>query len=367
MVISDLNSLSVAERVGQLFFIGIPGPELDAATKELIEEVKPGGICLFARNIRDAAQTRELLDALRGYLGYEPLLSVDQEGGTVDRLRRIMTPMPSASQIKTADEAAEFGSIVAETLRLLGFNMDFAPVVDVVDERRSQISKGLAGRTFGHSKEDVTKLAGAFLDALQAGGIVGCLKHFPGLGGAGIDSHEDLPQIAVSDAELTETDLFPYKTLIANGKARSVMAAHAAFPNLALQETGQNGKLLPSSLSYNFVTTLLRGELAFDGLVITDDLEMGAIIKNYGIGDASKMAIKAGVDMLAICAGADAIRNGFHTVLKAANEGELDSIDRSVERISNLRKDLSPPLPFDLGRLDVLSSRTAELKNRLGC
>src|SRR5204862_7589865 len=125
------------------FFIGIGGPELDAATKRLLDEVSPGGVCLFARNIRDASQTRDLLDNLREYLPATPFLSVDQEGGVVDRLRRIMTPMPAAKKLRTPDDASELGSIIGETLRILGFNLDFAPVVDVVDEERSKYQNGL--------------------------------------------------------------------------------------------------------------------------------------------------------------------------------------------------------------------------------
>jgi beta-N-acetylhexosaminidase len=364
----DLDSLPLAEKVGQLFFIGIPGPVLDQATKELLDEVRPGGICLFARNIREASQTRELLDSLREYLGTAPLLSLDQEGGTVDRLRRIMTPMPAAGVIQTTDDARKLAAIIAETLRVLGFNMDFAPVVDVVDEPRSQISRGLASRTFGHNKDDAASLAGEFLWALQADGIVGCLKHFPGLGAATVDSHEELPRVEISDAEFSTTDLYPYLNLMAKGPVRAVMIAHAAYPGVSLQETAQNGKLLPSSLSYNFVTTLLRGQLAFDGLVITDDLEMGAIVKNYGIAEASNMAIAAGVDMLAICADPASIRSGFQSVLRSAEASTLDRerIDVSLERISRIKQHVSAPIEFDPDRLSELSSRINHLAERLG-
>ena len=337
---ADLKALPIAEKVGQLFFIGIPGPELDTATKELLDEVKPGGICLFARNIREAAQTRELLDHIRGCLGTDPLLSLDQEGGIVDRLRRIMTPMPAAASLRTAKDAGELAEIIAETLRILGFNMDFAPVVDVVDAERAEYSRGLASRTFGNSKEDVSEFAGNFIESLQAGGVIGCLKHFPGLGAATVDSHEDLPQVEISEEEFTAADLFPYRELLRAGSVRAVMAGHTVFPNLALQERAQNGKLLPSSLSYNFVTTLLRGELAFDGLVITDDLEMGAIVKNYGIGDACNMAIAAGADMLAICADPDAIRDGQRGCMRprycparsTLEFGRFDPQDRKIEK-----------------------------------
>ena len=358
----ETSSLTLSEQAGRLLFIGITGPEINVSTRELLERVKPGGVCLFARNIREASQTRELLDGVRELLGADVLLSVDQEGGTVDRLRRIMSPMPAAAALRIAADAEELGTIAAEALRTLGFNMDFAPVVDVVDQDRTAYSRGLASRTFGSSREDVAAMAGPFLNALQRGGVVGCLKHFPGLGAATVDSHEELPRVDISRRELEATDLYPYRLLLP--QTRCVMAAHAAYIGTGLQETAQNGKLIPSSLSHAFITKLLRDELAFDGLVITDDLEMGAIVKNFGIGEASKMAIAAGADMVAICAQPDAIRSAHDAVLSAAANDDID-ITSALSRIGKIKKIVSPPLPFDTGRLDALSARNAELAARL--
>lgn len=366
-MIQQLSSLSLEQKVGQLFFIGVAGPQFDEQTSLLLDEVAPGGVCLFARNIREAAQTRGLLDEIRTSLSVTPFLSIDQEGGLVDRLRRVMTPMPAAGHLTQAAEAAELAAIIAEALRLLGFNMDFAPVVDVMDASRAHHTNGLTTRTFGRSKEDVAAFAGKFLKELQAGGIIGCLKHFPGLGAASVDSHEELPIVEITTAELSENDLFPYRELLAGANVHAVMAAHASFPQVNLQETGQNGKLLPSSLSYTFVTTLLRGELAFDGVVITDDLEMGAIVNNYGIGDACKMAIAAGVDMLAICADPGAVREGYNAVLNAADLGEIsaDRLDISLGRLARAKNELSLPVAFDTARLDGLSNDIARLKDRV--
>ena len=165
-MIEHLNSLSLEQKIGQLFFIGIGGTEIDAATRELLDEVSPGGVCLFARNIKEASQTRNLLDAVRSSLSVTPFLSIDQEGGLVDRLRRIMTPMPAASKIANKEDAAELARIIAETLRILGFNMDFAPVVDCMDDERAKHTNGLFSRTFGRSKEDAASLGGEFLEAL---------------------------------------------------------------------------------------------------------------------------------------------------------------------------------------------------------
>ncbi len=368
-MIEHLNSLSLEQKIGQLFFIGIAGPEIDQPTRELLDEVSPGGICLFARNIKEISQTRTLLDALRSILPVTPFLSIDQEGGLVDRLRRVMTPMPAASKISNEMDAAHLGEIIGGTLRILGFNMDFAPVVDVTVDERSKNSNGMFSRTFGHSKEDAAGLAGTFLRTLQTNGIVGCLKHFPGLGASQVDSHEELPTVDISETELYSTDLFPYRELIATKNVQAIMAAHAAFPKVGLQEMDGRGKLLPSSLSYNFVTTLLRGELQFDGLVITDDLEMGAIVKNYGIGDACKMAIAAGVDMLAICADPDAVRRGYDAVRQAVDNGDIgiDRIEQSLIRIASVKARLSDAPTFDLDRLGEISHEIAEFNERLAC
>ncbi len=367
VMIEHLNSLSLEQKIGQLFFIGIAGPEVDDATRELLDEVSPGGVCLFTRNIKEVQQTRNLLDEIRSTLPVLPFLSVDQEGGLVDRLRRIVTPMPAASKIATKEEVAELARIIAETLLILGFNMDFAPVVDAMDEERSIHTNGLFSRTFGNSKELVTALAGEFLQTLQTNGVIGCLKHFPGLGASQVDSHEELPVVDVDEYLLSHVDLFPYRELIAGGSVHAVMAAHAAFPQHPLQELDENGRLLPSSLSYNFVTTLLRGELGFDGLCVTDDLEMGAIIKNYGIVEACKMAVAAGADMLAICADPNAVREGYKAVLKAVKSKELsrDRIDESFKRIVALKSKLSPPLAFDTARIAQLSDEVAALNDRL--
>ena len=293
---------SLEEKIGQLFFIGLPGPDLDEPTRKLLTDVLPGGVCLFARNIREAGQTRYLLDDIRDVLPIEPFLSLDQEGGLVDRLRRILAPMPAPHKIKTVEDSRQVAEIIAEVLRTLGFNMNFAPVVDVIDAARSRFSNGLHSRAFGQSAAEVVELAGVFLRVLQENGCIGCLKHFPGLGASEVDSHEELPNVSLTKDELETVDLLPYKALFKSREVAAVMIAHAAYPKLDLQEAAQNGKLLPSSLSFNIVTTLLRQQLGYDGLVVTDDLEMGAILKNYGIGEACVLAILAGEDMLSICA-----------------------------------------------------------------
>lgn len=363
----QILSLPIEKKIGQLFFIGLSGVELNDESRFLLEEISPGGVCLFTRNIRNAEQTRTLLDKIRESSVIEPVLSLDQEGGVVDRLRRILTPMPSAASLKTIEEVTKAAEITSETIRLLGFNMNFAPVVDITDEPRRKFSNGLYSRAFGASEDETIRLAGAYLETLQANGCLGCIKHFPGLGAATVDSHEELPFIDVSKQELLDKDLLPYRDFIKSGNAHAIMIAHAGFPRVDLQETDSNGKLLPASLSRNFVTGLLREELNFNGVAITDDLEMGAIVKNYGVCEACKTAVAAGEDMLAVCADADAVRAGFYAVLEAVKKNEISEqrIDESLRRIAHLKSMLSPPLPFSTERLDTLSKEIAEFNKSL--
>ncbi|MEO8072065.1 MAG: glycoside hydrolase family 3 N-terminal domain-containing protein [Acidobacteriota bacterium] len=366
-MLEKILSLPLNQKIGQLFFIGISGTEVDERTSELLTEISPGGVCLFARNVKTAEQVAKLLGNIRQILPAEPFLSIDEEGGVVDRLRRISTPMPSASSIKTTEQIKTLAETTAEILLILGFNMNFAPVVDVLDGDRKSFTNGLYSRAFGDNKDNVVEFAGKYLNILQKKGCLGCVKHFPGIGASEVDSHEELPIVNLTREELFEKDLFPYLELFKTGEVHAVMTAHASFPKFDLQETDSNGKLLPSSLSYNIVTKLLREELGFERLTISDDLEMGAILKNYGIGEACKMAINAGQNMLAICANPESIRTGFRAVFEAVENGEISelNINQSLTRIAHLKTLMKPPLPFDKARLAILSDKVAELNKQL--
>lgn len=349
---------------GQHLLIGLPGPELDDSTEALLREIMPGGICLFSRNIREARQTRDLVDGIRELLPFEPILCIDQEGGRVDRLRKILTPMPEPGRIRSVEDVAELALIITRSIRLLGLNMTLAPVVDVLEHPRDSLNNGLVGRSFGSTKVETTQLAGRFLRTLNENGSQGCLKHFPGLGASRVDSHEELPVVDIRNDEFNDVDLYPYRKLMSSGEVHAVMIAHAAFPNLGLQEIDQNGRLLPSSLSRNMVNGLLRSEMGFTGLILSDDLEMGAILKNYGINEASVMSLNAGVDMVAICADPDNIRRAYDAVAYDLESGMLDNAGSAL-RIAEFRSRLASPLDFDTVEIDSLSSRIDSLCARL--
>lgn len=365
-----MQSLTLDQKIGQLFFIGITGTDVDTETAELLENVAPGGVCLFSRNIRQAAQTRKLLSDISEKLPVQPILSIDQEGGLVDRLRRVVTPMPSVHNLTAkagVEEVKELAQITAEIVRILGFNMNFAPVVDVVDGEREKFSNGLQSRAFGKSVDEVINLAGVYLDELQRNGCPGSLKHFPGIGAAEVDSHDELPPVNIDNETLYNVDLKPYKELIKDRNVHAVMVGHAAYPLTGLQERDASGKLLPASLNHKITTKLLREELGFDKLVVTDDLEMGAILKNYGIGEACAMAIEAGNDMLLICASQTAIKDGYNFLREAVRTGRISEtrINESVKRISEFKNLLSPPLSFDESRIAELSKSIEQLNAKL--
>lgn len=371
----EIQALPLEHKIGQLFFIGLPSAEITEETRRLLEEVSPGGICLFARNIRTAEQTRELNDSLREILPIAPIISVDQEGGLVDRLRRILTPMPSARVIlQHGDLAAarQLGKITGEALRILGLNMNFAPTMEILGEDRELLSNGLYSRSFGRSPGEVLGYSQVYLRGLQSQGILGCLKHFPGIGAGEIDSHEELPLIPLTHDELISKDLAPYIELFFSrqdeeDRVRAVMVSHGGFPKIDLENDLAGGKLVPASISKNIVTKLLRDELSYKHLVLTDDMEMGAILKHYSIGEASKYAFVAGEDMILICSSVEAVRESYQTMLTAFRSGELSiaRLDESLQRIAEVKAILKQPLEFDPQRLQELSTEVAALNAKL--
>lgn len=368
----SLQSLSLEQQVGQFFCIGLPGTELDANTRALIEEVQPGGIIIFGRNVATGQQLRDLIDGVREMLPVSPLVGIDQEGGLVDRLRRIVTPMPSARTIREHGDLAAargLGRITGETLRLLGFNMNFAPVMSIMTEERDLLSNGLYSRSFGRSPGEVLGYTTVYLRGLQETGMVACLKHFPGIGAGEVDSHEEMPMVSLSHDDLMGLDLAPYIELFQrkDDRVRCVMVSHGGFPNIDIRKGVTGGLLEPASLSYNIVTNLLRGELGYQHMVVTDDLEMGAIAKHCEIEAAVVRAFLAGEDMLLICAHPEIIRRGYNSLLSVARNGKLpkDRMRASHRRIAATKAIFKEPPPFDADKLKALSDETSQLNEKL--
>lgn len=367
-----LYALPLEQQIGQFFYIGLPGTTLDEETRQLVEEVKPGGIIIFGRNVATPSQLRELIDGVRELLPIEPLVGIDQEGGLVDRLRKILTPMPAARTIRQHGDLAAaraLGRITGEVLRMLGFNMNFAPVMSIMTDERDLLSNGLYSRSFGRSPGEVLGYTTVYLRGLQETGLIGCLKHFPGIGAGEVDSHEQMPLVHLSHDDLIAQDLAPYIELFGrkDDRVRCVMVSHGGFPNIDIRQELTGGLLEPASLSYNIVTTLLREELGYQHLVVTDDLEMGAISRHCEIDAASIRAFLAGEDMLLICAHPEVIRNGYQALLHSAKKNKIpkERIRASLKRIAAMKSIIKPPGPLDLQKIEGFSAEITQLNKKL--
>jgi beta-N-acetylhexosaminidase len=381
------QSLSIRKKAGRLLFIGLPGTRLDRRMRKLLGEVQPGGVVLFGRNVESAEQVAHLNVQIRDAVDHPVLIAVDQEGGLVDRFRTICEPSPSARAVRDAGQAElarKFGELTARLLRLLGFNMNFAPVLDLSGDN---LENGLRGRTFGRHPSDVSRLAGAYLDGLQgerlvegvaAGRIIGCGKHFPGLGGSSVDSHRRLPVVSHSWEEIFERDLVPFMDLMFHTpgeRLHSVMVSHAAFPEVSeflqawfrrTQELPSPESLhqLPATISGNVVMRLLRQALKYEGLVITDDMEMGAVVQTLSVAEASLRAIQAGSDMILICEQEANFVAARDAVVEAVERDDLsvEALDQSGERLDRVLGIAGEYEPFDQEEFDQVSHDMAELK-----
>jgi beta-N-acetylhexosaminidase len=371
-MLDSLHELTIEQQIGQLFCIGLPGTEIDEPTRKLIKDVSPGGVIIFGRNVASPEQLRQLTDEVRSLTPITPMIGIDQEGGLVDRLRRIFTPMPSARTIRQHGDLAgarALGRITGEVLSMLGFNLNFAPVMSIMTDDRDLLSNGLYSRSFGRSPGEVLGYTMVYLRALQGTGLIGCLKHFPGIGSGEVDSHEEMPIVRLSHDDLIAQDLAPYIELFqrSDDRVRCVMVSHGGFPNIDIQHGIAGGRLEPASLSNGIVTSLLRDELGYKHVVLTDDLEMGAISKHYEIEEAARRAFYAGQDVLLICSRPDLIRRGYDSLLSAARSGEIapERLSQSLTRIAELKSLFKAPQPMDKDRYLGLADGITQLNDKL--
>jgi beta-N-acetylhexosaminidase len=369
---NQLLSLPFEQQIGQFFMIGLPGTEVDDEARALIEEIKPGGVIMFGRNVESATQLRKLTDDVRTLIPTRPLCAIDQEGGLVDRLRQIFHPMPSARAIRQHGDLAgarRLGRITGDVLSMLGFNLNFAPVMSIITEERSKLTNGLYSRSFGRSPGEVLGYTMVYMRGLQGTGCLGCLKHFPGIGAGEVDSHIEMPLVPLTKDDLLAQDLAPYIELFqrTDDRVRVVMVSHGGFPNIDIKKGTTGGLVSPASINPNIVTKLLRQELGYRHLVVTDDLEMGAISKQFEIEDATLRAFDAGEDMLLICATPETIRRGYHALLAAARDGKVSAkrIESSLKRISATKALTQEPTALDMDRYKQLSDEIENLNQRL--
>ncbi len=378
---ADTSGQTIEQKAGRLLFVGLPVTRLDRHTRQLLREVQPGGVILFGRNVESAAQVALLTTQIRDAIGGRVLIGIDQEGGLVDRLRTICEPMPSARAVCQAgrsDLARKFGELTAHALRLLGFNINFAPVLDL---RGGNEDNGLRARTFGAHPSEVSRLAGAYLDGLQRGRVVGCGKHFPGLGGSIVDSHRRLPVVTHPWEEIFERDLVPFMDLLFHRRGErlhTLMVSHAAFPEVSeflevwFRRTKDLPSLeslhqLPATVSGNVVMRLLRRALKFDGLVITDDMEMGAVVQTLSVAEASVRAIEAGSDMVLICEQEANFVAARDVLVESVSEGRISSgaLDTAGRRVDRVLALAGSHEPFDEDEFASVCHDIAELKKAL--
>lgn len=322
------------DQLGQLLLTGVPGMELDADTAALFHKVQPGGYILFGRNIASAVQLRKLIDDLRDLSDVEPIITIDQEGGRVSRLRLIGNEPPNAQQLREKDDLGlvhEHGRITGRLLRLFGFNLDLCPVLDISFD--DEADNSLRGRCYGNNVEQVVRLAGAFNDALRREGIASCGKHFPGYSAARVDAHHDLPRIDRSREELEANELAVFRQMAE--RVDSMMICHGWYPSFDTNK-------LPASLSPRIVTQLLRDDLKFHGLIMTDDLDMGAIYNEYGLEETIRLALGAGNDLAMICHRVNAIDNARDAIAALP----ATQVGAALENVARFKAHMSPPDSF---------------------
>jgi beta-N-acetylhexosaminidase len=336
--------------LGQLILTGVPGYELDAKAAALFRRIQPGGFILFGRNIQSATQLRKLIDDLRGLSNIEPIITIDQEGGRVSRLRLIGNEPPNAQELRDRGDVAlvrRHGEITGRILRLFGFNLDLCPVLDISFD--DDADNSLRGRCYGKTVEQVVRLAGAFNEGLRGEGILSCGKHFPGYSAATVDAHHDLPKIERSRAELDREELAVFRQFVET--VDSMMICHGWYPVF-------NAAKRPASLSREIVTQLLRDEFQYEGLIMTDDLDMGAILNEYGLEETIRLAIEAGNDWAMICHRVAEIEK-VHSVLGTLPASQ---IDRALERVARTKKNLAPPNKFSEARFKEIDREIWDLR-----
>jgi beta-N-acetylhexosaminidase len=330
---------TIRQAAGSLLVVGLGSSELTALERAWLRLVRPGGVILFRRNIADAQQTRALLEEATGFCCGRAVRCVDVEGGTVNRLRDALAPIASAQAVAAAMRAPtlsqrmredgaprvsaprpstlarKHGELIARAAKAFGFNTTLAPVVDLALPEAAEV---LGSRTPGANAAEVIGYAREFLAGIAAQGVVGCGKHFPGLGGAAGDTHFVTPAIQRTWTQLWEEDVVPYREL--HRAMPMIMMNHAAYPHTP-------GKNEPASASRFWIAETLRKRIEYKGIILSDDLEMGGILKFLPVENAAVAAIRAGSDLLEICHSPELILRTYEALV---SEGERSAAFRKV-------------------------------------
>lgn len=331
---AQIKMMSLEEKVGQLVMAGIDGYENNDHSKSLMEKYQVGGFILLGQNIRDAGQMLDLINSLKrtNTVNKIPLfLAIDEEGGRISRMPEEFRRMPSCQKIGKLDNSQlsyQVGSIIGEELKSFGLNMNFAPVLDINSNPKNPV---IGDRAFGATADIVTKLGIQTMKGLQAQNMISVVKHFPGHGDTSVDSHVGLPTVDNDLTRLNAFELLPFAAAIQNN-VDAIMVAHILLPLIDPDN--------PASFSPTIISNILRIKMNFDGVVITDDMTMGAIIKNYDIREAAVKSINAGSDIILVCHDYDKEEAVIKAIQNAAETGaiSMDRIDQNVYRVLKLKQ-----------------------------
>lgn len=337
----------------QTLIVGVSGPELSIEEARMLTELQPGGFILFGRNIKSPEQLRKLCDDLRSLSRVTPFLTIDQEGGRVARLREIGSEPASAKELTDLGSLSQIeshGRITGDLLSLFGFNLDLCPVLDISFE--GDTDNSLKNRCYGYTPEETTKKAAAFNRALRAAGVLSCGKHFPGYSRARIDPHHDLPEIHRTEKDLEGWEWIPFRALL--GEIDTIMMGHAFYKQI-------DASGLPSSLSPYFIQELLRDRWGFEGGIMTDDLDMGAIINHYPLSEATRLAMEAGNDFILLCHRSQLAIEAMEGVRNASPR----KLDLALERIHKLKTRIRKVPAFSLETFKKLNQDTEALRAEL--
>ena len=317
--------------IGQLLIVGFDGTKMTPRLSSLLTRLQPAGVILFARNIKSAEQTRQLLRDCQKCVSTPLFTCVDLEGGRVDRFHDLLGPAPSAAEVFTTGDRKLFrkhGQVIGENCRALGFNVDFAPALDLAFEASRSV---MSSRSVSADPKEVVKYASEFLAGLQAANVLGCGKHFPGLGEGTLDSHHELPVIEKPLKKLWTEDLVPYRML--RQQMPFVMISHAAYPQVTHDRT-------PASLSKVWITDILRKRIGYRNLIVSDDLEMGGVLAAASVGQAAVEHIRAGGDLCLVCHREDYVTQASEDLIMTAERDRkfAKRVEESARRVLGLKK-----------------------------
>lgn len=337
------KTLGLTQLAGQTIIMGFHGAEMSDRVRGLLGDIQPAGVILFARNITATKQTHSLLRACRDLVKTPIFSCVDMEGGIVDRLKNVVAPAPAVEIVAATGDPKIFrnhGKIIGESVRALGFNTDFAPVFDLGLPASKKV---LGSRTASADPTKVIEYARAFLAGLKSAGVLGCGKHFPGLGEANLDSHHELPIVQKDWKKLWNQDLLPYRKLRA--QLPFVMVAHAAYPGVTHDHR-------PASLSQQWISDILRKEIGYKGLIVSDDLDMGGVLAAASVEKAAIETLRAGADMFLVCQREENALRAYQAVVREAeHDGEFAwRVTQAAQRVLAFKKKSSEvkrhsPLP----------------------